>query len=296
MHSTPATTPMPVTSAAPTVKSSPQPASGHSSRNGESGSSSSSMRSRAISLPRPWWRATYFSPPPVRALACSVSTSASLVQHRLGVGQVLRGLAASSADAARSSSGTPARVPPGRSSPRSLRRRCRGCGRRGSAVRPRIRACSPAAVQLQRLVDDPLGGLDGGVLGQADLGDQVRPALSAAAAGSIDQRMGVGRAPRRSSGPSRSSVFCTSCRSISGLPNVSRFRRPVHGQVQATLRVRVGLHRERDSLGQEVLGELEEAAVLRADQVLDRHARVRGTPARRCRSTAIPSSPAAARR
>ena len=42
-----------------------------------SGSSSSSMRSRASSLPRARCRATYFSPPPARALACSASSSAS---------------------------------------------------------------------------------------------------------------------------------------------------------------------------------------------------------------------------
>ena len=79
MHSTPSTTPMPVTTLAPTVKSVPHAASGLSSRNGESGSSSISMRSRAVILPRSWWRLTYFSPPPANALACSASSSASLV-------------------------------------------------------------------------------------------------------------------------------------------------------------------------------------------------------------------------
>ena len=69
---------MPVTTLAPTVKSVPQAASGLSSRNGESGSSSISMRSRAVILPRSWWRLTYFSPPPASALACSASSSASL--------------------------------------------------------------------------------------------------------------------------------------------------------------------------------------------------------------------------
>ncbi|SKV62386.1 Uncharacterised protein [Mycobacteroides abscessus subsp. abscessus] len=54
MHSTPSTTPIPVTREAPTVKSLPHAASGHSSRNGESGSISSSMRSRASSFPRSW--------------------------------------------------------------------------------------------------------------------------------------------------------------------------------------------------------------------------------------------------
>jgi hypothetical protein len=66
-HSTPSTTPMPVTTLPPTGKSVPQPATGDSSRNGASRSSSSSIRSRGSSLPRPWCRVTYFSPPPARA-------------------------------------------------------------------------------------------------------------------------------------------------------------------------------------------------------------------------------------
>ena len=77
-HSTPSTTPMPVTTLAPTVKSLPQPASGDSSRNADPGSRSSSIRSRGRSLPRAWWRSTYFEPPPATARACSVSRSASL--------------------------------------------------------------------------------------------------------------------------------------------------------------------------------------------------------------------------
>ena len=63
----------------------PQPASGDSSRNGESSSRSSSMRSRGSSLPRAWCRSTYFSPPPATALACSASSSASFGEHRLAV-------------------------------------------------------------------------------------------------------------------------------------------------------------------------------------------------------------------
>ena len=52
MHSTPLTAPMPTTTLAPTWKSVPNAASGLSSKNGESGSTSSSTRSRAVSLPR----------------------------------------------------------------------------------------------------------------------------------------------------------------------------------------------------------------------------------------------------
>ena len=51
-HSTPEMTPIPVTSLAPTVNPVPQAASGDSSRNGLSGSTSSSMRSRTPILPR----------------------------------------------------------------------------------------------------------------------------------------------------------------------------------------------------------------------------------------------------
>ena len=76
-HSTPSTTPMPVTSEAPTWKSEPQPASGDSSRKADPSSTSSSIRSRGSSLPRAWCRSTYFSPPPATALATSVSRSAS---------------------------------------------------------------------------------------------------------------------------------------------------------------------------------------------------------------------------
>ena len=57
-HSTPSTTPMPSTDAAPTVYWVPQAANGQSSRNGASRSTSSSMRSRAVSLPRSRWRVT----------------------------------------------------------------------------------------------------------------------------------------------------------------------------------------------------------------------------------------------
>ena len=75
-HSTPSTTPIPVTALAPTGNSLPHPARADSSRNGESSSISSSMRSRMSSLPRWRCRATYLGPPPATALACSASTAA----------------------------------------------------------------------------------------------------------------------------------------------------------------------------------------------------------------------------
>jgi len=74
-HSTPSMTPIPVTMLPPIWNWVPHAASGDSSRNGASRSTSSSMRSRANSLPRLWWRETYFSPPPATAFACSASSS-----------------------------------------------------------------------------------------------------------------------------------------------------------------------------------------------------------------------------
>jgi len=84
-HSTPATTPMPVTNPPPTAKSVPQPASGLISRNGESRSRSSSTRSRIIILPRFRSRSTRRSPPPARASASCSSTSwsSALMPSRL---------------------------------------------------------------------------------------------------------------------------------------------------------------------------------------------------------------------
>ena len=80
------TTPMPVTTLAPTVKALPQAASGDSSRNGVSGSSSSSMRSRASSLPRSWWRSTYFVAAAGEGLGVLGVELGELGEHRLAVG------------------------------------------------------------------------------------------------------------------------------------------------------------------------------------------------------------------
>ena len=66
-HSTPDTTPIPVTMLAPTVNSVPHAASEDSSRNGLSRSSSSSIRSRTSSRPRDRCRSAYRGPPPARA-------------------------------------------------------------------------------------------------------------------------------------------------------------------------------------------------------------------------------------
>ena len=76
MHSTPATTPIPVTMLAPTVNWVPHAASGENSRKGESRSTSNSIRSLTSSRPRSWWRSEYRGPPPARARS-SWSSSAS---------------------------------------------------------------------------------------------------------------------------------------------------------------------------------------------------------------------------
>ena len=73
-HSTPSTTPMPVTTLAPSGYSVPQAASGDSSRNGASRSRSNSIRSRTRSFPRARCRATALAPPASGSLAyCSAS-------------------------------------------------------------------------------------------------------------------------------------------------------------------------------------------------------------------------------
>ena len=77
-HSTPETTPMPATTEAPVWKSEPHAASAHNSRNGDSGSRTMSMRSRAVNLPRSRWRATLRSLPPASAGARSSASWSSL--------------------------------------------------------------------------------------------------------------------------------------------------------------------------------------------------------------------------
>ena len=76
---------MPVTTLAPTVKSEPQPASGDSSRNAEPSSTSSSIRSRGISLPRSWCRSTYFGAAAGHRLGVLGVEVGELLEHRLAV-------------------------------------------------------------------------------------------------------------------------------------------------------------------------------------------------------------------
>lgn len=74
-QSTPLTGPIPQISPAPGVvrSGSCAPASAATSRNGASGSRSRSTRSRAVSLPRSWWRSTYCVPPAASTVSTTVS-------------------------------------------------------------------------------------------------------------------------------------------------------------------------------------------------------------------------------
>ena len=89
-HCRPATTPMPVT--IPALGASPSyishAASAFSSRNVPPGSTSRSIRSRAVSFPRARWRSTEASPPPRATSAVrsrSSATSSSMCAVRLRV-------------------------------------------------------------------------------------------------------------------------------------------------------------------------------------------------------------------
>ena len=66
----------------------PQAASGDSSRNGESRSTSSSIRSRASSLPRSWCRSTYFGAAAGQRLGVLGVELGELGQHRVPVARV----------------------------------------------------------------------------------------------------------------------------------------------------------------------------------------------------------------
>ena len=67
----------PSTSSSTLLQYSPCPASADSSRNGDPGSSTASMRSRASHLPRDRWRRTASGPPPSAASRWSRRTSAT---------------------------------------------------------------------------------------------------------------------------------------------------------------------------------------------------------------------------
>ena len=144
-----------------------------------------------------------------------------------------------------------------------------------------------AAEQLHRLIRHPLAGFDGGVLGEADLGDEVRLAsqlplhqVTGVHPGHVDAARHLGqrvlhRLPRDQ-------------RPAEGLPVAT----PLDGEVEAALRTGVGLRGEAHPLGDERGGDLQETGVLRPDQVGDRHPHVGVGQTRRCPTSASPSSPA----
>ena len=252
------------------------------------------MRSRGVSLPRAWWRSTYLGPPPASALACSVVDLGELGRHRrrgLGVGgrRRIEGgpqyrhdwypsvLAAS---AVRISV-----VPPPMPEDAHVAVLAFDLG---------LGHVAHAAEQLHRLVGHPFAGLDGGVLGEAHLGDRgcwslclMSPARAAPEASCRSTRWWVYTRATSMRRAISASVFCTDCREISGRPKVSRSRHHCDGEVEAALRAGVGLRGQADPFGDERGGDLRETGVLAADQVGRRNPHVgvgqlggvRGAPA-----------------
>ena len=250
MHSTPSTTPMPVTTLAPTVKSEPQPASGDSSRNAEPSSTSSSIRSRASSLPRAWCRSTYFSPAAGDRLGVLGVEVGELLEHRRSAvrapvevahdgvpqqprGQVGQHLGRSSSD---------------RQDP-------------GVAVVPLDLGpvhVAGAAVSWTAWSQTYVARLDGGLLGQAGLGDDVL-------AGDVPRGDRVGVGPRHLDLPVHLDELVPDHlvgdqRLAEGLA-VAAVRR---GQRERAGGDAVAVHGQADPLDDELLGDLDEAGVLLA--------------------------------
>jgi len=86
MHSTPATTPIPVTTLAPTGNSVPRPPAARAPGSTSSRPPAARCASRGSSFPREWCRAAYFSPAPATARACSVVELLEAGQQRGAVG------------------------------------------------------------------------------------------------------------------------------------------------------------------------------------------------------------------
>jgi len=140
--------------------------------------------------------------------------------------------------------------------------------RRGSAVHLSLGHVSHSSVQLHRLVDHKIAGVAGGVLGDAhgaDVGFPGRdPEGEVASVGA--RKLGAlphfhQLVPHHLAGDQRPTE---------GLP----VPRPLQGQVQAPLSGRVRLHGQGDALVLELLGDLDESGVLRADEVAHRDADV----------------------
>src|SRR5271166_2302450 len=278
-HSTPLTAPMPTTVLAPIWKALPYAASGLSSRNGESGSTSSSMRSRAVSLPRAWCRSTYLGPPPPSALANSASISssrevaadaASVYAAAFG-SSVDRSTVMTTADDAERSDEEEAVQ--SRLIPKEFGGEC-GEDFGGAAADTEdshvpvlafdfgFGHVTHPAEQLDGLVGHPLARLDGGVLRETHLRDEVGLAgqlpldhVVRVDAGDIDATGHLGeRVLHRLPGYQRTAEC---------LPVAA----PLCGDVQAPLCARIRLRGKRDPLGDESLGDLGKAGVLDADEV-----------------------------
>ena len=125
------------------------------------------------------------------------------------------------------------------------------------------------AEQLNRLVGNPFRGFHCGVLGEADLGDQV----GLARGGAFGDMPGVDPRHVDPARHFRERVLhglAADQWAAEGFPVAA----PLQGQIQATLGVAVGLHREAHPLADERRGDLREPRVLGAHEVRDRHAHI----------------------
>ena len=280
---------MPVTTLAPTVKSVPHAASGLSSRNGESGSTSSSMRSRGVSLPRAWCRSTYLAPPPAERLGVLGVDLGQLGGHRLGgIGERRRSHVDEGPEGAHD--WNPKRL--GGQGGQDLGGAAADAEDAHVAVLPLdlgLGHVTHAAEQLNGRVGDPLARLDGGVLREAHLGDQIRLTCELP----LDQMAGVHPGhvdASRHLGQRVLHRLTRDQRPAKGFPVTA----PLDGEVKAALRAGVGLCGQADAFGHEGRRDLQEARVLRRRSGWPTAPARRCRTVRRCRSSASPSSPACA--
>ncbi len=126
------------------------------------------------------------------------------------------------------------------------------------------------AEQLNRLVRDPFAGLDGSVLGEAHLGDQIGFAREL----SFDQVVRVHPSDVNAPGHFRQRVLDLLAGNQWPAEGFA-VAAPIHGQVEAALRAGIRLGGHADAFGHERPGDLYEAGVLGADEVGRRHPYVR---------------------
>src|ERR1700733_4535338 len=257
-HSTPLTAPMPAAVLAPTLNALPQAARGLSSRNGESGSTSSSMRSRAVSLPRAWCRSTYFGPPPSSASLSAASISSSLKAAAAAASLKVSAFGSSVDCKTVIYAASPHRFALHRRRRSRLESQDLG-GQRGQdfgcaaadTEDPHVTVLAfdfgfghvpHAAEQLNSLVGHPLARLDSGFLGETNLRDQVGLAgqlplhdVVRVHAGNVDPTGHLGQ------------------RVLHGLPGDQRpaerlpVAAPLHGDVQTSLGARIRLRGKGDT-------------------------------------------------